>query len=168
MNHIDPKIQEITNALTASTPAPWLWDVKQPEMNKQGGYDVGDLSHPTSKISAVSILTQLPNEHGVEVISAFRLEDANLIANAPEYIAYLLSEYKRLQEEVEQWKRASETHKNIHLARLSDQREMKKALEWYADKDNYDPAHLDTLGRIPIDEDEGARARAALSHLKGE
>ena len=42
-----------------------------------------------------------------------------------------------------------------------------EALEWYANKGNYDPIYLELSGRIPIDDDEGKRARTALSHLKG-
>ncbi|MNM49637.1 hypothetical protein D3C81_606450 [compost metagenome] len=61
-------------------------------------------------------------------------------------IAYLLSEYNRLQ---------------------AERKEMEGVLKWYADKDNYDPEHLSKFGYIPIDKDEGKRAMAALSHLKG-
>ncbi|MNW54858.1 hypothetical protein D3C74_324810 [compost metagenome] len=66
-------------------------------------------------------------------------EDASFISNAPEDIDYLLSEIEQLQE----------------------------ALEWYADKNNYDPEHLSKYGYIPIDKDEGKRARQSLSNLKG-
>lgn len=38
-----------------------------------------------------------------------------------------------------------------------------KALEWYADEDNYDPTYLDKIGIIPIDDDRGQRAREALN-----
>ncbi|MNO29204.1 hypothetical protein D3C76_191150 [compost metagenome] len=63
-----------------------------------------------------------------------------------EPLAYLLSEVKRLQTEC---------------------KELEGVLKWYADKDNYDPRHLDTFGYIPIDKDEGKRAADVLSHLKG-
>ncbi|MNW46843.1 hypothetical protein D3C74_241560 [compost metagenome] len=65
--------------------------------------------------------------------------NAELIARALEDNAYLLSEIERLQ----------------------------ATLKWYADKDNYDPEHLSTFGYIPIDKDEGKRARESLSNLKG-
>lgn len=70
----------------------------------------------------------------------------DLIAHAPSDIAYLLSEVERLQE---------------------NNKAMKEALEWYADKDNYDPIHISSDGWIPIDKDEGERAITAISHLKG-
>ncbi|WP_020615767.1 hypothetical protein [Paenibacillus daejeonensis] len=44
---------------------------------------------------------------------------------------------------------------------------MKKALAWYGDESNYDPAHLDLHGYIPIDQDAGQRARSALSTIEG-
>lgn len=105
-NHIDPKMQEIRDRHAAATPGPWYWEVKNPEQNKYGGYDVGDLTRKTGEKTATAILTILPNKHGVDVISAFSIEDANLITNAPEYIAYLLSEYKRLQSENQGMKEA--------------------------------------------------------------
>lgn len=49
---------------------------------------------------------------------------------------------------------------------LSEYDRLTKVLGWYADKDNYDPMHLDTFGYIPIDKDEGKRAMAALSHIE--
>ncbi|MNO43385.1 hypothetical protein D3C76_336040 [compost metagenome] len=49
----------------------------------------------------------------------------------------------------------------------TERKEMEGVLKWYANKDNYDPGHLDTFGFIPIDKDEGKRASEALSHLKG-
>lgn len=143
-NHIDPKIQEITNALTASTRAPWSWDVKNPEQNKYGGYDVGDLIRKTGEKTAIAILTILPNKHGVDVISAFSIEDANLIANAPEYIAYLLSQVERLQEENERL----QTENDVKYDQLQEEYEILKN-------------ELDSV--LVLLED-----RAALSHLKGE
>lgn len=61
--------------------------------------------------------------------------NAYFIAKSPEYITYLLQ--------------LVETQS--------------KALEWYADKDNYDPVRLEMLGYLPIDIDEGQKAREALS-----
>lgn len=63
--------------------------------------------------------------------------------------AYLLSEYKRLQE-------ANEG--------------MKEALEWYADEEKYTRSEEDYMIGYPpeIRFDQGRKAREALSHLKGE
>jgi len=49
---------------------------------------------------------------------------------------------------------------------LSEYDRLTNVLRWYADKDNYDPVHLDTFGYIPIDKDEGKRAMAAISHIE--
>ncbi|MNW44603.1 hypothetical protein D3C74_218410 [compost metagenome] len=79
-----------------------------------------------------------------------------------------IQEINDLRNAVEFWKQAAETQKNNNLAILKEHWVMEEALEWYANKDNYDPIHLSKNGWIPIDKDNGKRARTALSHLKGE
>lgn len=48
---------------------------------------------------------------------------------------------------------------------LSEYERMKEALEWYADKRNYEEI---SDGFIPVEKDDGEKASRALSHLKGE
>ncbi|WP_348624259.1 hypothetical protein ABFT51_03360 [Paenibacillus peoriae] len=86
---------------------------------------------------------------------------------------YLLRLFEELHESKQRLKserdicKSSFEHWNKEAHRLfSENRIMRKALEWYEDWDsNYDPETLDHLGYIPIDKDGGKRARAAL---KGE
>ncbi|GGH16646.1 hypothetical protein [Paenibacillus segetis] len=73
--------------------------------------------------------------------------------------AYLLSEYDRLTSEIE-------SNQVVIQEWVEENERLTKVLGWYADKDNYDPVHLDTFGYIPIDKDEGKRAMAALSHIE--
>lgn len=51
------------------------------------------------------------------------------------------------------------------IAELNKVEEMRKTLEWYADKETYSRETLSKHGYIPIDQDNGERARQAL---KGE
>ncbi|WP_059050013.1 hypothetical protein [Paenibacillus senegalimassiliensis] len=79
-------------------------------------------------------------------------------------IDYLLSEVERLQTTLYTHQSYDKTAGELH----EDNQILISALEWYANKGNYDPVHLETLGKIPIDADEGRRSRAALSKVGGQ
>lgn len=118
------KIDEIKAALAAATPGPWSYD---------------DFSDKEFIIYDHTYF----NRHITEIVSdgveSKEREEANahLIANAPEYITYLLAEVDRKNE----------------------------ALRFYADEDNYDAgvAYPDgSRDDAPIAIDLGKRAREAL------
>lgn len=164
-NHIDPKIQEIERRHAAATPGPWQAEGK--EIWRRGDGYSGENRH-------------------VYITDVQDWENRNFIANAWADEAYLLSEYKRLQEENDRlmkevvfWMDKAETQKNNNLAILNQQlgqlvngqvQVMKEALEWYGDRDNYIPTIEKPTGTIfsEVVEDCGEKAREALSHLKGE
>jgi len=87
MNHDEQKIAEIRKALDAATPGPWKWI-------DPGGYDrkklVGEheIMNFGASMSYLEFAGQEPDD-----------ADAHLIANAPEWLRFLLDELDRKDEE---------------------------------------------------------------------
>lgn len=122
--------------------------------------------------------------------------DANLIAKAPEYLAYLLAENDRLRKELEEKEREAEQWRSkyvskVNLLRTTDDsrneldrmyrgaleaahgfqqelEEAKEVLRWYSAPEFYEAAHKLTEGVTHVLDDCGARARAYLVGQEGE
>jgi hypothetical protein len=102
-------------------------------------------------------------------------EDNRLAANAPEWLASLVSEVERLKQlavaEIEKKDRELEKA-HIHGLKLSGQvEELQKTLEWYACKSSYQSGPIvDGIGydAPEVMEDSGERARNTLKSIKGE
>ncbi|MFD1179505.1 hypothetical protein ACFQ3W_24855 [Paenibacillus puldeungensis] len=119
------RIQEIKRRLAEAMPGPWVYRELTREI------------YTTAEIDGIKY----------KMVADVFEENGQFIANAPDDIAYLLSEVERLQEE---------------------NKVMKEALEWYADEINwnsgcYEGGIFFTLA----DDDSGEKASTALSHLKG-
>ncbi|MNL05790.1 hypothetical protein D3C87_1264030 [compost metagenome] len=101
------KLQEIREALEAATPGPWEWSVKEWTLNKHDGLDIGNLEHKIGAKSAELVLCIENNRYGHPVITTGEKANANLIANAPEYLSYLLqlveTQAKVINEAVQIW-----------------------------------------------------------------
>lgn len=126
------QIQETRDRLAAATPGPWT-------------YKQTDCEFVVFDNDICWVCTVPDNSTG----------NVSLIANAPEDIAYLLSQYDQLQTENEQLRTEA---KNTWNYLKNERSAMKEALEWYAQM---------KLVCTPIHVDGGERAKSALSHLKG-
>jgi D-tyrosyl-tRNA(Tyr) deacylase len=93
-NNTDPKIQEIEERHAAATPGPWTVH----KCGDSAGYAVYE-GTPNAFVKAITGWGSVLQSK----------ENAELIAHAPTDIAYLLSEYNRLQTENETLKDAIET-----------------------------------------------------------
>lgn len=160
---MDKKIQEIRTALAEATPGPW----KVYRDKSLGETLIGtSYEHPQLK-APNSIVGHVFSVKGEYVY--IRDYDADLIANAPTYISYLLQQIDQvgeIRESLDVLKQQMIEIRN-YTAKLKKQIEIKdKALEFYADEKNYMANVLASWGpTIPVDEDNGRRARVAL---KGE
>lgn len=147
------KIDEIKQALAAATLGPWEWQVKKITLNNgewgDGEFCVSDLTHPEGEGKHLTILDVQENKYGQKAIYCWKESDAHLIANAPEYIAYLLKELE----------------------------EARKILGFYADTKNYEQEKvlfdennpLDCYYEAPeVQNDHGERARSFLVGQEGE
>jgi hypothetical protein len=139
------RLNAIRQALEAATPGPWEFRKKKWTPGDGEWADkefcVGDLRHEVKTDSFHTILEPQKNKYGQYDLYAWNEPDANLIANAPEWLAILLNEVQLLEAERDRYK---------------------AALEFYADEATYDIEHLDRFGYIIIDKDHGERARKAL------
>ncbi|MGG4552587.1 hypothetical protein [Paenibacillus humicus] len=161
-NHIDPKIQEIEQRHAAATPGPWYWHgyLKSQDVDLMSETS----GHPTvmgfrrwgmngaapsfnvdgamERIDYGMIETRKQHSSDFHKI---KHPDADLIKNSWADIAYLLSEYKRLQQE---------------------NAGMKEALEWM--KQRFDGDWTYEIGIGEVVDEIIQKFDDALSHLKGE
>jgi DNA repair exonuclease SbcCD ATPase subunit len=124
------KIQTIRNALQAATPGPWEVSRPDRDYNSQritGKDDDGD-NVPVCDVF-LSISANVANEKYVE-------PDAHLIANAPEWLSYLLSELEAAKAEAEKWKEQAKVNHEISLSGFrsaSDKRDEIETLQQQLD-----------------------------------
>jgi hypothetical protein len=102
------KLDQIKAALKAATPGPW--EVGRPGPNKCP--TVG--THRGMMIAMVCYDDEHPHQEFV---------NAHLIANAPEYIAWLVEQVEEAREEAEGWRDASHCQHSTSL-------DPKKKLPW--------------------------------------
>ena len=152
---MNERIQKIKSRHAEATPGPWT------HSRWAHGYVVTD----DDKFDVVASVVEYRENGTIE--SKFggekSLANREFIARAPEDIAYLLAEVERLQTALYTHQSYDKTASELYEENLI----LTTALKWYATKENYDPVHLETSERIPIDADEGRRARAALAKVEG-
>lgn len=138
-------LNEIKETLSKRTQGTWEWRkktwVKGDGKWKDGEFLVGELRQKAEvRKTYTTILDVQKNEHGYPEIYAWVESDAIIIANAPEWLSFLVSKVE----------------------------EMQKTLGWYADEENYKmkwTSPSDNDMHATVEGDDGERARQALKGI---
>jgi hypothetical protein len=134
----EQKIAEIREALEMATPGPWNFAVF--EDSRHVIFDNTFLSRHIAEIVRGGVESEQREE-----------DNAHLIANAPEWLGFLLDELERVEKAADNFrKHDAATHEHLQLVqirldyavreneRLREQRDkLIEGLRWYADAKNY-------------------------------
>ena len=153
---------EIEKVLKTATPGPWEFD------ESDDGHEIR-MGEAISSPYMYSSHLVIEYNHGVYPEDGKQYEEAEanaqLIANAPKWLEQLLKENERLVENNVKHRQEATNEREQSESIVAERErlyiqveEMKKVLEWYADKQNYE---FYGMG-VAVNEDKGEIARNAL------
>jgi chromosome segregation ATPase len=115
----------------------------------------------------VNILLQQTREELTEQKNAYNqvFDSRAALERELEQVKAELNEwYKTAKEAIDLMVPIQANRESIHIELCAKD----KVLEWYGDKENYNTDHLSQHGWLPIDKDEGEKARDILSQYRTE